>query len=57
MKFTLKIECINEAFDPDPRPEVHRILGEVADKVAKRQRSGWIHDRNGNRVGHWEFPI
>lgn len=54
MKFVLNIDCGNAAFDPDPVPEVARILREVADRLesgAFPRNSVNVRDINGNTVG------
>jgi hypothetical protein len=58
MTFDLKIETDNYAFDDDPRPEVARILREVADRVehgiiATGYRN--VRDINGNVVGRFRL--
>jgi hypothetical protein len=53
-KFTVQIRCNNAAFDPDPAPEVARILREISDKINREGLSGFfetIRDVNGNDVG------
>jgi len=54
--FVLRIETGNSAFEPDPSPEVARILRELAKSietngldVGTRVR---LMDVNGNTVGH-----
>lgn len=51
--FTLRVECGNNAFQPDPHAEVARLLRRAADAL---ERGGFqtpyaLHDANGNRVG------
>lgn len=64
MRFTVEIECGNDAFTGDDgRPnaviatvEVGRILEELASTVARDGRQhGALWDVNGNRVGKYEF--
>lgn len=51
MKFTLSIQCDNEAFR-DAELEVARLLRRTADHVEEQfARSGVLMDHNGNRVG------
>lgn len=50
-RFTLTIDTDNAAFDPDPAPEVARILRQTADRVEAGVTSGAARDINGNRVG------
>ena len=57
MKFELKIECDNAAFDPDHGQEVARILRDAAAKLEQgytpaRSEGGLVlRDFNGNKVG------
>ena len=56
MKFTLNLTTDNEAFDPDPRPELARILRGIADKVENGGEIEFfqtILDLNGNDVGRF----
>jgi hypothetical protein len=68
LRFTVTIDCGNAAFDPDPGPEVARILHQIAERVASicgedytDRKGGWfkhyqtIHDSNGNDVGRFAF--
>lgn len=43
----------NDAFQPDPRPEIARILRELADKIENGMEEGrfFLRDLNGNKVG------
>jgi hypothetical protein len=50
--FALTIDAENAAFEPEPGPEVARILREIADELTS-QDSGSAMDINGNTVGHW----
>ena len=55
MKFELKMDCDNSAFEPDHRLEIARILVAVADRMVNEGRDGGVCvDVNGNRVGEWE---
>lgn len=54
MEFRLNIHADSAAFDSDPRPEIARILRELA----QRTEDGWaldtfrtVFDENGNDVG------
>lgn len=52
--FKLTITTDNAAFQPDPRPEVARILREVAERVEIGDISyhfRTVYDINGNDVG------
>lgn len=62
--FTLKINTDNSAFHPfsDPmdqwevhKPEVSRILREIAKTLDAGFSSGKARDVNGNYVGDWEL--
>jgi hypothetical protein len=56
MKFLLNVRTSNDAFVPDPRPELVRILRDVAGRVEAGEEIHWfrtIHDANGNDVGRW----
>lgn len=51
---TIKIKTGNDAFQYDPRPELARILRELADRVAEDRDREWktnLLDCNGNTVG------
>ena len=37
-KFVLDIKCDNDAFQPDARPEIVRILRDIADKMETAKR-------------------
>lgn len=54
-KFRLQIDMGNDAFVPDPGPEVARILREAATMI---ERGAWegrkVRDINGNTVGDWK---
>lgn len=57
MKFVVKFNCDNAAFDENPGPEIARILRKVADQVndgfvnIDLNNQHPIRDINGNRVG------
>lgn len=62
MKFTITIDCVNDAFADDygtidmdsARPELARLMREVADKIDGFQKYDLhqdIKDVNGNIVG------
>ena len=56
--FTLKIETDNDAFFPDPRPEVARILKLAASQVMQgdpEMEDRRVYDINGNKIGYWEL--
>ena len=52
MKFLVEIECSNNAFQPDPQPEIYAVLAALADMVADSGiLTGTLKDGNGNRCG------
>lgn len=61
MKFTLEIDCDNDAFQPSPAAELARILREVAedlDSDAANDADPTMHtimDANGNTCGYYEL--
>jgi hypothetical protein len=57
--FTLTINLENDAFSPEPEPEVARILRVIADKL--EENPGYpmyqtVFDVNGNDVGRFRLP-
>lgn len=61
MRFTVTIQCDNEAFAPAPTFEAARILRDLADALENmelRAEDGerkTLRDVNGNKVGAAEF--
>jgi hypothetical protein len=53
--FTVTIETDNDAFTPDPRPELARILRRVADHIEAGLDAGTLADINGNTVGSFSL--
>ena len=56
MPFTVKIDTDNAAFDPDPGPELARILRRIADHIERGDTYDMfqtILDVNGNDVGRF----
>jgi hypothetical protein len=54
--FTVKIDCGNAAFDPDPSPELARILRGIAERIERGDDYTMfqtILDANGNDVGRF----
>jgi hypothetical protein len=52
MQITITIDTDNDAFQPDPWPEVSRILRELSDDAAEGPRYlDQPRDRNGNTCG------
>ncbi len=48
----IEIETENDAFTPDPYPEVARILREIADSLGPGGHlPSVLRDVNGNRIG------
>lgn len=56
MKFSLEINCDNDAFAPDPGAEVARILRRAAKRIDEcPEDERGLQDVNGNHVGQWRF--
>ncbi len=53
MRFTLTIDCDNDAFGRDPELEVARLLHLTAKRLYDGE--GKLHDANGNTVGRFQF--
>ena len=55
MKFTLAIDCDNDAFTPQPHQEIARILRVAAARVETESVDCFltIRDFNGNDVGRF----
>ena len=54
--FQLEFDTGNAAFEDDNlRPEIARILGEIAEHVEGGYVEGVIRDINGNKVGNWSM--
>lgn len=63
--FTLSIKTAGAAFthetndetngEPDPGPEVARLLREAADQIDSGYTRGGLYDINGNTVGEWKL--
>lgn len=54
LRFTLRIDCENSAFDDGVTPELARILRDLADRLEAGETSRHyrnLHDANGNPVG------
>ena len=56
--FTLKVDCDNEAFKPNPRFELLRILARVSTAVSDAtwysiDEKQTLRDENGNTVGYF----
>jgi hypothetical protein len=49
--FKLHVSLGNDAFQPDWRDEVARILERTAERLRNGQREGRLMDENGNAVG------
>lgn len=56
-RFTVKIDCQNDAFDGDcgMRFEVTRILGDLRSRISNGADSFVLQDCNGNTVGVAKF--
>lgn len=48
---TITIHTDGAAFDPDPRPEVARILRDLADRLEAGHDPEKLRDINGNAAG------
>lgn len=64
IKFALIIDSENAAFQPNPQPEIARILRETADEIESNsiESQEWsghdllkIYDINGNAIGTCGF--
>ena len=57
MKFTLEIDCDNDAFNntDDRDSEVIGLVRVVAEEMERGTRAGTMMDANGNKVGSWQF--
>lgn len=56
MKFTLTINCDNDAFTGQPEDEIARILEELAAKVRRGTPYDYymnLYDANGLKVGRY----
>jgi hypothetical protein len=57
-KFVLNINCANDTFQPDARPEIARILRDVAAQLDNGETADFfrtILDINGNDVGRFKL--
>jgi hypothetical protein len=58
MKFVLHINCVNDLFQLDARPELSRLLREVATRLEDGDSADFyrtIYDTNGNDVGRFKL--
>ena len=55
MKFTLKINMDNSAFDETPEQELKRILGKIAQRIGAGATSETVTDTYGNAVGFFSI--
>jgi hypothetical protein len=60
MKLTITIDSDNDAFEPDPGPELARILKDIARKIADTNQyqiatTFPLYDMNGNFVGKLKY--
>jgi hypothetical protein len=55
VKFTLTINADNRAFQPNPIPELKRILRYVTAKLEAGHTESLISDINGNLVGDYRL--
>lgn len=49
--YQVRIGLDDAAFEGDPRPEVARILRDLAERVERGNGAGHLRDVNGNTVG------
>lgn len=57
-RFELNINCRDDAFQPDARPEVIRILRDIATQLENGETAAFyrtILDVNGNDVGRFKL--
>ena len=55
-----EIDTDNDAFAHDPHIELSRIIKNIAKEVDEfvcEERIKTIWDRNGNKIGHWQFKV
>lgn len=50
----IRIDTENDAFKPDPGPEIYRILLALSARVHKGAVRGILTDLNGNKIGDFE---
>lgn len=55
MRFVVNVDCDNAAFEPDPGPEVARLLRAAADWVEGGRQRAPLRDVNGNTVGSFRY--
>lgn len=56
MRFVVKIDCDNAAFEDDPSCEVANILRKVVRAVEKDgSQCGGLRDSNGNTCGSYAY--
>lgn len=58
MQFVLTINTDNEAFDPDPRPEIARLLNLACNRITDALITAepvTLLDGNGNTVGDYRW--
>jgi hypothetical protein len=56
MKFILNLSTENDAFQPDPRPELVAVLRHVANEIERGEDIRFfrtIYDCNGNDIGRY----
>ena len=57
-KFKVEVELENEAFRPDPGPEVVRLLKGIIEKIERGEdEGGRLVDTNGNTCGRFRFIL
>jgi len=57
MKFGMEIHLDNAAFQPEPAPELGRLIADVANRLINEPglTQGNLYDANGNFVGGWRI--
>ena len=55
MEFNMTVAMDNDAFSPDAKDELARILDTVATKITQGDINGPIRDFCGNRVGSFNI--
>lgn len=55
-KFAVTFDTDNDAFHPEPGPEIVSILKGVIARIENGESGGYIRDTNGNAIGAWSMP-
>jgi hypothetical protein len=54
-QFRIQFDTVNDKFQPEPFPEVIRILKDVIHELSRDYVEGVLKDKNGNRIGEWSL--